>query len=244
MYRQSPVLEGTLAPEDLNTQKSTDDTDPRKVSLKPNKQTIADERKQRQDDRAKQPKERKEKKRDRTSDPKKDSKYFSQKLPEKRRESLTPKRGDRAQHTTNAGDNKENPGRKMRNTRERGRPDKRANIDQREKERKKKRDDQSDKPSPRSRSSESKDSDQLSVSLSPSSSRADSATRIRLDRLSRDLREAVSGRERFGGFRKKDFYAAAIIFSRAGYSKILTLRQMQENARTLFVQNLRKLTGK
>ena len=60
--------------------------------------------------------------------------------------------------------------------------------------------------------------------------------------MARDLREAATGRERFDDFRRKGLYAAAIIFARAGYSKIQTLRQMQENARAFCIQNLRKLT--
>ena len=40
-----------------------------------------------------------------------------------------------------------------------------------------------------------------------------------------------------------DFYAAAIISARAGYSKIAALRQMQQAARDFLVKNLRKLTG-
>ena len=53
-----------------------------------------------------------------------------------------------------------------------------------------------------------------------------------------------TGRGRRDESTRQDFYNAAEIFARAGYTRIEVLRQMQTRSLAFFVQNMRKLTGK
>ena len=109
--QSTPVPNGALSPENHNSQQLADDTDQKKASLKPNKQTIADDRKRRHDDQTKQTKDQEEKKRARTSHVKEDSEFYSHKLTGRRKKSPTPKRDDHSQPATRSGGHKEHPDR-------------------------------------------------------------------------------------------------------------------------------------
>ena len=82
----------------------------------------------------------------------------------------------------------------------------------------------------------------VTVTLS-SSDDEDSDRENRKEMFLKELRKTTEGRDRFEDFTRNDYRKAVDLFWTAGYYRVESLRQMHDNARTFFVNNLRKMTG-